>query len=171
MPTDKPLISVYLDPGLHQKVLEYKQQQGIKSASAAIGEILEQFFAAGKDSGSDGRLAALESRVDELADQVDRLSQALENYQSSTLPTRSPPLDEPAQPIAPVADNEPPKRIRQRKSNGRWSEGHCPKCGSTNQPIIDGYRPNKAEATAVKLKCKVCGELTNQPIDSLGDVL
>ncbi|MCY7274863.1 MAG: hypothetical protein LH702_14325 [Phormidesmis sp. CAN_BIN44] len=44
MPTDKPGVTTYLDPGLYEKLLELKERSGAKSLSHTVEEILKEYF-------------------------------------------------------------------------------------------------------------------------------
>lgn len=42
---------------------------------------------------------------------------------------------------------------------------HCPQCGSGEYNIA-GYRPNKANAQAIKLRCKQCDRLWSEAVST-----
>jgi hypothetical protein len=44
MPTDKPGVMTYLEPGLYEKLLELKEKRGAKSLSQTVEEILKEYF-------------------------------------------------------------------------------------------------------------------------------
>lgn len=63
MATDRPLISVYVPHDVLERLREYQEENGIKSASSAVVAVLEQFFNMGASAYAPiERLEALEKK-------------------------------------------------------------------------------------------------------------
>lgn len=64
MATEKPLVSVYMPSDVLERLREYQEEHGIKSASSAVVAVLEQFFNMGASAYAPiGRLEALEKKL------------------------------------------------------------------------------------------------------------
>ena len=77
MPTDKPGVTTYLNPGLYEKLLELKERSGAKSLSQTVEEILKDYFSSAITSTLSSALFLEQQR--QLVQQITWLT---ENYQT-----------------------------------------------------------------------------------------